>query len=213
VAGREKHTKRWLFWFRAWVWKDVLDLRKEIAPALRDFAADGDLVILTADEFDIDAIEDGDEVPPEQDVVQVVEVLERVKASGLLPKKGAIGCDPAGIGGIVDALAEIGLVEPQVVGVGQGWGLSSAVFTMERKLKHKTLAHGGQRLMNWCVGNARSERRGKNVYISKSAAGTAKIDPLVAGFNAAKLLEANPEAVGNGLDDWLSSLASQAQAA
>jgi phage terminase large subunit-like protein len=45
VAGREKGTDRWLYWFKAWCWPDVLERRKQIAPLLKDFAADGDLVI------------------------------------------------------------------------------------------------------------------------------------------------------------------------
>jgi phage terminase large subunit-like protein len=52
VAGREKVSKRWLYWFRGWAWSDVLELRKDIAPTLRDFEKQGDLVILTATEFD-----------------------------------------------------------------------------------------------------------------------------------------------------------------
>jgi len=57
--------------------------------------------------------------------------------------------------------------------------------------------------MNWCVGNAKIEIKGSNVYITKQAAGTAKIDPLMSLFNAAYLMAENPEARG-GLDDWLS---------
>jgi phage terminase large subunit-like protein len=199
VAGREKGSKRWLFWFRAWAWSDVLERRKEIEPILRDLEKAGDVVILTAEEFVAAADGEDEEAPVEQDVAEIVEILEMVRDSGLLPDKGAIGCDPAAIGGLVDALAEAELTDPQVVAVSQGWSLSSAIYSMERKLRHKTMAHGGQPLMAWCVGNARAQLRGKNVYIDKSAAGKAKIDPLMAGFNAAKLLETNPEAVETGL--------------
>jgi phage terminase large subunit-like protein len=133
----------------------------------------------------------------EEDVAEIVAVIEQVKASGLLPDKGAIGLDPQGVGALVDALAEIGLVHPQVVAVSQGFRLSSAVWSMERKLKLKMVVHDGSRMMAWCVGNAKAEQKGNAVLITKESAGKAKIDPLIAGFNATKLLEANPVAVGS----------------
>jgi hypothetical protein len=48
--------------------------------------------------------------------------------------------------------------------------------------------------MAWCVGNAKEEKGRQSVMINKYAAGSAKIDPLMAGFNATKLLENNPVA-------------------
>lgn len=183
VAGRERDTRRWLLWFKAWVHRSVLELRKEIAPALTDFAADGDLIICD---------------DPMQDVREVAALLGRVAAKGLFPEKSAIGLDPQGVGILVDALAELGLTFPQVVAVGQGYRLSSAVWSMEKFLAAGNLKHSGSRMMAWCVGNAKAEQRGNAVLITKEAAGKAKIDPLVAGFNAAKGLELNPEAAGDG---------------
>lgn len=196
VAGRERGTDRWLYWFRAWAWRDVLDLRKEIAPRLLDFEREGNLVLLS--------IEDGQD----EDIAQVCEVLATVRDSGLLPTERGIGLDPQGVGALVDALAKIGLDQPQVVAVGQGFRLSSAVWSMERKLKHRMIAHPGSALMDWVVGNARAEQRGNAVLITKEAAGKAKIDPLVAAFNATKLLEAGPVAGGGqpSIDDWIAGM-------
>ncbi len=59
-----------------------------------------------------------------------------------------------------------------------------------------TLAHGGSRLMAWAVGNARVEPRGNAIAITKQASGTAKIDPLMAAFNAVALMAMNPKAKG-----------------
>lgn len=202
VAGRERGTKKWLYWFRAWAWPEVLRRRKSEAPTLQGFAADGDLILCghnggpAIEEWeDLSLDNDQPSQVIEEDVAAIVEVIAQVKASGLLPEKGAIGLDPQGVGALVDALAEIGLVHPQVVAVSQGFRLSSAVWSMERKLKLNMVVHDGSRMMAWCVGNAKAEQKGNAVLITKETAGKAKIDPLVAGFNATKLLEANPGAL------------------
>jgi phage terminase large subunit-like protein len=84
-----------------------------------------------------------------------------------------------------------------VVGISQGWRLGGAIKTTERKLAEGGMVHGGQRLMNWCVGNARVEPKGNSILITKQASGTAKIDPLMATFNAVSLMSLNPEGLGH----------------
>jgi hypothetical protein len=44
----------------------------------------------------------------------------------------------------------------------------------------------------WAVGNARVEPKGNAIVITKQASGTAKIDPLMAAFNAIAWMVANP---------------------
>lgn len=174
VVGRDKDTREWLTWTHAWAHPSVLERRKEVAPRLHDFAKDGDLTLVK---------NIGD------DVADVASICALIEARGLLDK---IGCDPAGLGGIVDALAEAEIPEDKLIGVSQGWKLTGAIKTAERKLAEGVLVHGGQALMNWCVGNAKVEPRGNAVIITKQAAGSAKIDPLMALFNAVTLMSLNP---------------------
>jgi hypothetical protein len=96
-----------------------------------------------------------------------------------------VALDPYGVGAIVDALAEVGISgQDQIVGISQGWKLTGAIKTAERKLADGSLRHGGHRLMSWAVGNARVEPKGNAIIITKQASGPAKIDPLMAAFNA-----------------------------
>lgn len=192
VAGREKATDRWLYWTKAWCWPEVLKRRKQIAPLLQQFADDRDLVIC-------DETAEPEEYRLPQDVAEIVQICVQVKDSGLLPEKAAVGLDAAMAADLVDALDAAGFGEGQVVAVGQGYRLMSAIIGLARKLKFGGAVHSGSRLMAWCVGNAKEEKGRQSVMINKYAAGAAKIDPLMAAFNATKLLETNPEAVDNGL--------------
>jgi phage terminase large subunit-like protein len=124
----------------------------------------------------------------------VVEVVRQVRDAGLLPAQHAVGLDPAGIGAVLDALAEIGVDGEQVAGVSQGWRLNGAIKTTERRLAEGEMRHAGQPLMAWSVGNAKAEPRGNAVSITKQAAGSAKIDPLIALFCAVELMARNPNA-------------------
>ena len=84
-------------------------------------------------------------------------------------------------------------------GISQGWKLTGAIKTAERKLADKTLRHGGQALMSWAVGNARVEPRGNAISITKQASGTAKVDPLMAAFNAIARMPSNPTSTQPGI--------------
>jgi phage terminase large subunit-like protein len=190
VIGRERETKRWLAWAHAWAHRSVIEQREEIAARLHDFSDEGDLT--WCEDTGIDG-----------DIAGIVGIVERLNDAGLLPERSAVGLDPQGVGVLVDELARIGLHSGaptyQVVPVGQGYRLSSAVWSCERHLKDRKLVHSGSGLMAWCVGNALAEQRGNAVYITKETAGKAKIDPLVALFDAAKLMELNPEAAGKSV--------------
>ena len=125
------------------------------------------------------------------DISEIVDLIERLHP-GKLAEKWAIGVDPIGVGQIIDALAERQLDE-KIFGVPQGYKLNAAIKTAERKLVDGTLLHAGQALMAWAVSNAKVEQRGNAVMITKAASGTAKIDPLMATFNAVALMQLNPD--------------------
>jgi phage terminase large subunit-like protein len=187
VVGRTKQTGEWMVWTHAWAHPSVLERRKSEASRFHDFAADGDLTI-------VDAIG--------QDVEAVAFLCALVAESGLLDK---IGVDPHGLGGILDALMDKGIPNDKIIGISQGWKLTGAIKTTERKLAEGHIIHSGQSLMAWCVGNARVEPRGNAILITKQAAGFAKIDPLMALFNAISLISLNPEPAGGRLDDYLNN--------
>jgi len=188
VVGRLKDNPRiWAAWFHAWAHPSVLERRKEIAPVLLDFAKQGDLTIVHRIGDDSD---------------EVAGLVARVYQSGLLDK---CGLDPHGVGAILDAMLEYGVPEDAVVGVSQGWKLGAAIKTAERKLAEGCFIHNGSAMMNWVVGNARVEPRANGILITKQASGSAKIDPLMAMFDAVSLLSLNPVAKGS-VDDFLNDI-------
>lgn len=176
AIGREKDTGKKLGWGHAWAHPSVLERRKEIAPALQDFAKAGHLTLVRRVGDDVDELAD---------------IAEQIHEAGLLDK---IGCDPVGLGAILDKLEERGIPNDKIVGVSQGWKLGGAIKTAERWLAEGSFAPAAQPMMAWCVGNARVEPRANSILITKQASGSAKIDPLMAMFNAVTLMALNPAA-------------------
>ena len=84
------------------------------------------------------------------------------------------------------------LGQDQIVSISQGWKLTGAIKTTECKLADGSLRHSGQALMSWAVANARVEPKGNAIIITKQASGSAKIDQLMAAFNAIALMSTNP---------------------
>lgn len=174
ALGRDRKTREWLLWTHAWAHPSVLERRKLEAARFADFKSDGDLTFVE---------EIGD------DVEQVASYVARIEASHKLDK---VGVDPHGLGGILDALVEAKVPEDKIIGISQGWKMASAIKTAERKLAEGALIHGAQRMMNWCVGNARVVPQGNAVLITKQVSGSAKIDPFMAFLDAVTLLSLNP---------------------
>lgn len=178
VVGRDKESKDWLAWHHAWCHKGVLDLRKSIASRLRDFEAEGTLTIV------------GDEL---DDIKQIAELVDDINQRGLL---ASVAADPAGLGEMIDALAEIDVTPEngKVIGAPQGYAMMNAIKTAERKLINGTLRHDGSALMAWCVGNIKIEPTATAIRATKANAGDAKIDPAMALFDAVTVMSRNPEA-------------------
>jgi phage terminase large subunit-like protein len=175
VLGRAKESQKWMTWTHAWAHPSVLTRNKQVATRLRDFENDGDLTI-------VDHIG--------EDVEAVANICDKVERSGLLDK---IGVDPHGLGGILEALNDRGIDSEKIVGISQGWRMTGAIKTAERKLAEGTVIHGGQPLMAWCVSNAKVEPKGNAVSITKAGSGAAKIDCLMAFFDAVSLMALNPQ--------------------
>lgn len=186
VLGREWETRRWLHWGRAWAHPIVLDRRQEIAPRLQDFARAGDLVLVER---------------PGDDVDEVARIICRIRDAGLLPEKYGIGVDASGIADVVTALTapDCGFTVDQITSVRQGYTLNGAIKTTERRLAGGELLHAGQPMMAWCVSNARIEDRGNAILVTKAASGKAKIDPVMALFDAVTMMALEPEAQGNSV--------------
>lgn len=192
LIGRERNTRKWLVWSKAWAHEIVLSRRQEIAPRLRDFEKDGDLTFVKN---------------PGQDVADVADILCLVRDAGLLPEKNAIGVDRHGIGALITELLNPGrdFQIEQIQGIPQGYQLMGAIKDTERMLAGGDMLHANTPLMNWCVGNARVEPKGNAILITKAISGSAKIDPLMALFDAAALMALNPE--GLGASFWETNLA------
>jgi len=177
LIGRHKLTRDWICWSHAWCHEGVLDRRKSIASVLRDFQKAGELTIVD------------DEL---EDISSIVEIISKIKNAGLL---ACVAVDPAGLGEMVEALDEIGVTQEEglLIGVPQGYQMMNAIKTAERKLANGTIIHSGASIMNWCVSNLKIEPTATAIRATKQNAGDAKIDPVMALFNAVTVMSRSPE--------------------
>lgn len=174
----EQHVmmKRWVAYMHAWAHKIVLERRKDIASKLHDYAKEGHLTLCHRVGMDAE---------------QVARMVRKLDESRLLYQ---VGFDPACLGGLLDAIIAENVDPEKLVKVNQGYKLAGSIRTTERKLAEQVLIHDGNGMVNWVVGNAKVVVRGNGIYVTKQVSGTAKIDPLIALFNAVALMELNPEA-------------------
>jgi len=206
--GTKKRVKRWLSWSHAWAHRIVLSRRQTIASLLEDFERAGELTFQGAPEVGGELSTDLDEldgVIENIDLAEIIDLIVQIRDAGILC---CVAVDPAGLGELIDALAEVGIVEENketgrdyVIGAAQGYAMMNALKTAERKLTNGTLRHADQALMDWCIGNLKIEPTATAIRATKQNAGDAKIDPAMALFNAVTIMATNPEAVRSAYEE------------
>lgn len=199
VVGREKGTKRWLAWAHALISDIGIERRKANIEDYNRFERDGDLT-----KFDYVKPASDTESKLAPNVRFVVDIVKRVQDAGLLAQ---VGVDAAGIGSIVDALADIGVTQDarSLDAVRQGIALMGAIKTIEIKLADYTFLHSGSDLLTWCAGNLRVVPTPTAMRVARDEAGYGKVDPIMALFNAAHLMCLNPVSQQSVYDDPLSA--------
>ncbi|HCT7937110.1 terminase large subunit [Pseudomonas aeruginosa] len=177
VIGRKRDADQWLTWSKAWMHPIAIKRRQSEESKYRDFEKQGHLTI-------VDVLPD--------DVSEVAELVKMIEDRGLL---ASVGMDPEKTHKVMlEALLNKQIDEKKLFGVSQGWKLCGAISIAERRLAQGGMTHAAQPMMAWCVGNARVDPRANSIMITKQASGSAKIDPLMALFNAVTLMALNPPA-------------------
>jgi phage terminase large subunit-like protein len=206
LIGREKGSKRWLGWAHALISDIGIERRKANIEQYDQFEREGDLTKYTFGDFglgastdrltEVAAIADIAGLRPEHrfndGITYVIALVKRVQALGLLAQ---VGVDAAGIGAIVDALAEISVTQDAETldAVRQGIALMGAIKTIEIKLADFSFRHGGGAMLKWCVGNLRVVPTPTAMRVARDESGYGKVDPVMALFNAGHLMSLNPE--------------------
>lgn len=193
VLGRERDTGDWLLWAHAWAHPIVLQRRQDIEVKLREFEKLGQLTFVST---------------PGEDIEELAAIVSTIEEMGLFPEKAAVGVDTHGINDIVDGLNvkpddvpiedfRLPFGPDRIIGIPQGWKLNAAIKTAGRRvasrIQGKRIVHGGMEMMLWCVENAKATPVGSAISITKQHSGSAKIDPLMAMFDAVSLMSLNPQ--------------------
>lgn len=186
LIGRDKQTKRWLGWAHALISDIGMERRKANAEFYDSFEREKSL---TKFKYIRSASE---QVALPLNIQFVVDLVEKVQKAGKLAQ---VGVDAAGIGAIVDALADIGVTQDaeKLDAVRQGIALMGAIKTIEIKLADYSFSHNDSALLRWCVGNLRVVPTPTAMRVARDEAGYGKVDPVMALFNAAHLMSLNPE--------------------
>ena len=193
VVGREKNTQHWLSWSYAWANPPVLHNRKEILPELSSFVKDGDMTFCE---------NVGD------DLTEVANICVKVLRTGLLH---SIAVDRYGMEPVLQTIQNIITASNYVCpadlfkSIPQGFRMTGAIKATERALASRSMWHANQPLMNWNVGNARVTQSGNAIQVTKQNAGSAKIDSLMALFDAVTIIATNPPSQSSESVDYFLS--------
>jgi phage terminase large subunit-like protein len=185
MIGREKNSKRWLGWAHALISDIGIERRKANAEQYDTFEREKSLT-----KFEYQRPE-SEQIALPLNIQFVVDLVEKVQRAGKLAQ---VGVDAAGIGAIVDALADIGVTQDaeKLDAVRQGIALMGAIKTIEIKLADYSFSHGGTKMLSWCVGNLKVIPTATAMRVARDEAGYGKVDPVMALFNAAHLMGLNP---------------------
>lgn len=174
VLGRNAKTRKWMHWSKVWADSDILTLRKEISEPLAGLVAEGDLTLVN----DLEA-----EAFP-----AIVGLCDQLRQAQLLPDEGGFGMPPDGVSTIVDALIDADFTDDDIWGISQGWRMNWAVELTPVKLKNDSLRHCDQPHMRWCASEAKTERRGNSLLVTKERSAPALVGPLLALFSSVLLM-------------------------
>lgn len=216
LIGREKGTKRWLGWAHALISDIGIERRKANIEDYDKFERQGDLTkFIYVRPVTLDFVRQPDgtwadkagnpvalpkDQPRDAGRQYIVDLVRKVQERGLLAQ---VGVDAAGIGAIVDDLAELGVTQDAEMldPVRQGVALMGAIKTIEIKLADYSFRHAGSEMLAWCMGNLRVIPTRTAMMVARDEAGFGKVDPSMALFNAAHLMSLNPEASGRSAFD------------
>lgn len=191
AIGRHKKTQDWLLWGHAYCDPIVLERRKDIADRLLDFEQAGDLTFVEG---------------ANRDCQYFAETVKTLLDADLLH---GIGFDPLMVGGLVtaveDAVQDEDLCNEICLKVHLANQVALGANVLAKRLRYNAAWHGGQALIDWCVSNTKVIAKEKSFVVTKQVAGSAKIDPVIAMFNAAFLMSTNPTP-RNMLGDFTSKM-------
>jgi len=197
VLGKESRTNRWLVWVHVWAHRRLVLARYPgLTERLSEYERQGDLTWVD--------FEDGSDHSPRRRAYhplhldQLGDMISYVHSVGISPKTHAVGIDDLTMVGLTDAILDEALPSPpkpaQLARVRQGYRLMGVINSIALKAADGTLAHCGQPILGWAVGNCRLVPRGNAMTIDKAVSGRCKIDPAMAMLMAGEMLQRIPEA-------------------
>jgi phage terminase large subunit-like protein len=221
VIGRCRETRDLLMWSKAWAQSDAWERRKDIASRMDDFVEDGDLVRCDLPGDDVAEFVEickrlraagllPDKAAIGLDAAQAADLVDALSEAGFdgeqvvaVSQGYRLASAIWGMERMLKAAARGVPANDDTESANDEDPPSAEELDLQAQpeppqgadqQRGRKLWHADQRMMNFCVGNAKVEKRGNAVLVTKQAAGKDKIDPLCSGFNAFDLMSRNPVA-------------------